>query len=86
MMSNEKKPGCWWLKKGDVILHSYVVQIISYTNFIRIPKGDVNPWDLCGWAKTTKAYTLLHWSYPRDMRRLRAKQAAEAAAREEQSV
>eukprot|EP00434_Breviolum_minutum_P007300 symbB.v1.2.006444.t1/scaffold384.1/size215671/17 len=38
------------------------------------------------WVITLAAYTLLHWSYPRDMRRLRAKQAAEAAAREEQSV
>ena len=27
-----------------------------------------------------KAYTLLHWSYPRDMKRLRAKQAAAEAA------
>mmetsp|Transcript_73473 Transcript_73473/g.175223 ORF Transcript_73473/g.175223 Transcript_73473/m.175223 type:complete len:499 (-) Transcript_73473:154-1650(-) len=35
------------------------------------------------WVITLVAYTLLHWSYPRDMRRLRAKQAAAAAAQEQ---
>ncbi|CAL1153694.1 unnamed protein product [Cladocopium goreaui] len=38
------------------------------------------------WVITLAAYTLLHWSYPRDMRRLRAKQAAAEAAKEEQAV
>jgi hypothetical protein len=42
--------------------------------------GVVQCWGL------VKAYTLLHWSYPRDMRRLRAKQAAAEAAKEEQAV
>ncbi|CAJ1447019.1 unnamed protein product [Effrenium voratum] len=33
------------------------------------------------WLITLLAYTLLHWSYPRDMKRLKAKQAAQAEAK-----
>mmetsp|Transcript_73474 Transcript_73474/g.175228 ORF Transcript_73474/g.175228 Transcript_73474/m.175228 type:complete len:501 (-) Transcript_73474:177-1679(-) len=39
------------------------------------------------WLITLLAYTLLHWSYPRDMKRLKAKQArAEAKADEEMCI